>query len=358
MSEKKTIERHRGIEHVIYISMWLVVVIFPLINELIQASRGQDFTWNDILWRWKGMIPFLVLFLIHNYVLIPQLLLDRKIKKYSAGVLLLLGTFFIYEYVAHLFIVGSVLPHPGPPDLPPPHFSMAMPVILNDLLGMLMLGFNLAIVLLFKYQREQENRKVLDSIRLQEELKYLKAQINPHFFMNMLNNIHAMIDVDQVKAQEMILELSKLMRYVLYEGESPMTTFANEVKFISSYVALMRQRYPSDKVEIELNVPNNPSDKVKLPPLLFIAFVENAFKHGISYRRKSHIRICVSEEGGKIYFFCRNTKTETASADASSGGVGLENIKRRLNLLYCGKSALRIEDGSDYYTVNMIIPCL
>lgn len=198
------------------------------------------------------------MFLIHNYVLIPRLLLDGKMKRYSAGVILLLVTFFLYEYAAHGARMG-----------------------LNCLLGFLMLGFNLAIVLLFKYQREQENQKVLDSIRLQEEVRYLKAQINPHFFMNMLNNIHAMVEVDRDKAQEMILELSKLMRYVLYEGEESLTTFANEVRFISSYVALMRQRYPSDKV--------------KLPPLLFIAFVENAFKHGISYRRMSHIRIPVSD---------------------------------------------------------------
>lgn len=356
MSDNRTMERHRGIEHIIYASMWLVVIIFPLINELLQASRGMDFTWNDVLWGWSSMIPFLVLFLIHNYILIPRLLLDGKIKRYSAGVLLLLTVFFLYEYVSHGMRIGAAPPLPDPPGMPPPHFGMAMPLLLNDLLGILMLGFNLAIVLLFKYQREQENRKVLDSIRLQEEVRYLKAQINPHFFMNMLNNIHAMVEVDQDKAQEMILELSKLMRYVLYEGEESLTTFANEVRFISSYVALMKQRYPSDKVEVELNVPNHPSDKVKLPPLLFIAFVENAFKHGISYRRKSHIRISVSENDGHIRFFCRNTKPETDNP--SSGGVGLENVRRRLDLLYEGRSSLRIEDGSDYYTVNLIIPHL
>lgn len=333
MSDNRTMERHRGIEHIIYASMWLVVIIFPLINEVLQASRGMDFTWHDVLWGWGSMVPFLVLFLIHNYILIPRLLLDGKIKRYSAGVLLLLITFFLYEYAVHGARMG-----------------------LNCLLGILMLGFNLAIVLLFKYQREQENRKALDSMRLQEELKYLKAQINPHFFMNMLNNIHAMVEVDQDKAQDMILELSKLMRYVLYEGENSMTTFADEVRFISSYVALMRQRYSSDKVEVELNVPNHPSDKVRVPPLLFITFVENAFKHGISYRRKSHIRISISGNDGYIRFFCRNTKPETN--ESSTCGVGLENARRRLAILYEGRSSLRIEDGSDYYTVNLTIPYL
>lgn len=329
-------DHSRGVEHLIYASMWALVVLYPLVNEMVQAARGLEYSWKDVFFWWGGTLPFMVLFLAHNYILIPNLLLDSKIKRYSLSVLVLLVSFGVYEHIT------AVVPRTLP---------------LNVLLGVLMLGFNLAIVLLFKYLREQENLKVLESMRLQEELKYLKAQINPHFFMNMLNNIHAMVEVDQGRAQDMILELSKLMRYVLYEGDNSMTTFANEVKFISSYVALMRQRYHSDKVEVELNVPLHPSDNIKLPPLLFIAFVENAFKHGISYRRKSTVRISLSENEGSICFFCRNTKPEKDHDDTSAGGVGLENVRRRLDLLYGDSSSLRIEDGSDYYTVNLVIPC-
>lgn len=340
-------DRSRGVEHLIYSSMWLLVVLFPLISEIIQAAGGNVFNWKSVFWWWSGMLPYLFLFLFHNYVLIPSYLLDHKLKRYSLGVLLALVAFTVYE----------TLTYGGRRDVIGNPFELPLPLLLNVLLGVLMLGFNLAIVLLFKYQREQEHRKLLDSMRMQEELKYLKAQINPHFFMNMLNNIHATVEVDQQKAQDMILELSKLMRYVLYDGDEEMTTFAEEVRFISSYVALMRQRYPADKVFVELSVPEYPSDKTKLPPLLFIAFVENAFKHGVSYRRKSSIKIFMTESDGCIRFFCRNTKPDKPADENRKGGVGLENVRRRLSLLYGDKATLRIEDGSDYYTVNLTIPC-
>lgn len=357
MTADRGIDRSRGVEQLIYFSMWLLVVMFPLISELLQAARGNVFSWKDVSWWWGGMLPYLVLFLIHNYVLIPSYLFDHKLKRYSFGVFLLIASFAVYEIFA-FDDRRTVLNSPDAMEqvLRSP-LEMPMPLLLNVLLAFLMLGFNLAIVLLFRNQREQEHRKILDNMRMQEELKYLKAQLNPHFFMNMLNNIHATVEVDQPKAQDMILELSKLMRYVLYDGENEMTTFAQEVRFISSYVALMRQRYPADKVSIELNVPEFPSDRVKLPPLLFIAFVENAFKHGISYRRKSVIKISMASSDGTIRFFCRNTKPEKSSDESTKGGVGLENVRRRLALLYGDDASLRIENGSDYFTVNLTIPC-
>lgn len=357
MTKENGIDRSRGVEHLIYFSMWLLVVIFPLISELLQAARGNIYSWRDVFWWWGGMLPYLFLFLFHNYVLIPSFLLDHKLKRYSFGVLLILAAFTAYETATYADR-RNVLQDPQTLEqvIRTP-LEMPMPLLLNVLLAFLMLGFNLAIVLLFKYQREQEHRKMLDSMRMQEELKYLKAQLNPHFFMNMLNNIHATVEVDQTKAQDMILELSKLMRYVLYDGENEMTTFADEARFISSYVALMRQRYPADKVAVELNIPAYPSDRIKLPPLLFITFVENAFKHGVSYRRKSTIKISLSASDGGIRFFCRNTKPEKIADDSRKGGVGLENVRRRLALIYGDKAVLRIENGSDYYTVNLTIPC-
>lgn len=156
----------------------------------------------------------------------------------------------------------------------------------------------------------------------------------------------------------MILELSKLMRYVLYEGNNPTTVLASEVNFISSYVSLMRQRYPAPKVDIRLDVPDKPSDILRLPPLLFIPFIENAFKHGISYRRKSEVEISLETEDGTIRFFCRNTKPQLVADNTRVGGVGLRNIRRRLDLLYDNAYSLEINDNTDDYSVILIIPCL
>ena len=243
-------------------------------------------------------------------------------------------------------------------DNHPPRHPIPFPLLMNIFIAFMMLGFNVAVSLLFKYYREMETREATENMRIRNELKYLKTQISPHFFMNMLNNIHATVERDPIKAQELILELSKIMRYVLYEGNNTTTTFADEVKFLSSYIQLMRQRYPIEKVEIELSVPENPSSEIQLPPLLFIAFVENAFKHGVSYYNSSVIRVMIQETEGKIHFNCSNTKPKNHQESSLKGGVGLENVHRRLELIYGNSYELNVEDNEDYYKVTLKIPCL
>ena len=130
-------------------------------------------------------------------------------------------------------------------------------MLFSLLLALLTLGVNVAVSMAFTYNRQQADKMDLENYRLQEELKYLKQQISPHFFMNVLNNIHEMTEEDVGKAQEMILELSRLMRYVLYESENGSTTLAAEAQFISSYVSLMKRRYLEDVVKVSLELPQH-----------------------------------------------------------------------------------------------------
>lgn len=236
--------------------------------------------------------------------------------------------------------------------------GIPMPVVLNLSLLLLELGTNTAIIFIFRYAGEREEREALENLRLQDEIRFLKTQINPHFFMNMLNNIHAMIELDSEKAQDMTLELSKLMRYVLYEGENVTTTLADEVSFLTSYVNLMRRRYPESKVEIMLDVPENPSREVIVTPMLFVTFVENAFKHGISYQKKSRISISLNESDGMVCFLCRNTRPSGVGNEISDGGLGLDNVRRRLSLLYGESYDLRIDETKEFYKVELTIPSL
>ena len=369
MNIRNGTDRSRMGELLVYTTMWLVLCIFPLILELIDFGKGTPFFWRDVFRWWVSLLPYVFLFIIHNFLLIPRCLFAHRFKAYAFLLVVVISTYGVYQYTRfelrkdnrpepHLY-------HAAPPEhfdhdkpmLSEPH-GVPLPVALDLLLGILMLGFNIGIAMLFKSYKDQEARAELESMRLQGELKYLKAQINPHFFMNMLNNIHAAVEVDPVRAQDMILELSKLMRYVLYEGENETTTFADEVRFISSYLALMRQRYPSGKVEINFEAPADPSDHVVLPPLLFVSFVENAFKHGVSYMTASRISIILEENDGMISFSCINTKHKKDEMQTGKGGVGLENVKRRLALLYQGRYVLNIKDNDKEYNVKLIIPCL
>lgn len=370
-------------EYILYAIIWTVVAIFPLISELREYSYEAQFDWHPVLRWWTGMIPLLLLFLLHTHVLIPFLLKKRRNLYYALSVSALLVVIGVAtaavdrhhrEHFESRGKISSYVESPQKPmhsgrhlpdsragHRPPPHVKhhglFPFPVIFKIILAVLMLGINVSISLAFNYNREHAARRDLENFRLQEELKYLKQQISPHFFMNVLNNIHEMVEEDVSKSQDMILELSQLMRYVLYESENNTTTLASESKFISSYVGLMRGRYPDDTVKINLNLPEQVSANIYVPPLLFISFIENAFKHGVSYMQETEIDINLSESNGWIQFDCTNTIPVTALSKSDKGGVGLANVRRRLDLLYGDKYSLQIDEDKRY-SVKLIIPSI
>jgi Putative regulator of cell autolysis len=173
--------------------------------------------------------------------------------------------------------------------------------------------------------------------------------------MNTLNNIHALIDIDTEKAKETVIGLSKMMRYVLYDSSQPTISLEKEVFFIQNYIELMKLRY-IDKVNIKLYLPEViPS--VQIPPLLFISFLENAFKHGISYRKDSYISFSLQVNERDIECLVTNSNCDHISHD-NEQGIGLENVRKRLNLLYPDNYTLKIDSTIDEFSVLLIIPLL
>lgn len=166
----------------------------------------------------------------------------------------------------------------------------------------LMFGVNLGVKIYFRSEDTSRELMLLQQEKLSNQLKYLKAQINPHFFMNTLNNIHALVDIDPGRAQSSIILLSRMMRYVVYESESTSIPLQKEVELLSNYITLMRLRFTS---RVHLTVDMQPKMQGEVPPLLFIMFVENAFKHGVSYQRDTHIHILMEQVGERIHFFAR-----------------------------------------------------
>jgi len=237
-------------------------------------------------------------------------------------------------------------PADGPPPIVGERDILAVVVLI------LMLAANLGIKSFFRSREDRKRLAELEKKNLEQQLEYLRYQINPHFFMNTLNNIHALVDIDPAKAQETILELSKMMRFVLYEGDKQGVPLSREFEFIRTYVTLMQLRY-TDKVKITLDLPAEAPDKT-IPPLMLISFIENAFKHGVSYQRESFIEVKVSVEEGRLCFACRNSKADVPNEE--KGGVGLANVRKRLNLLYDNDYSLRIQDTPDVYNVELNIP--
>ena len=354
-------------ERLLYLVVWSLIAALPVVLELWKHINDSVFEWRFVLRWWTGMVPLIIIFLLHNHIFLPRFLKKGRIGSYAVAVLLVLTVYGGTQYYAHQKIreefrakreSGQIPPLPQPMfELnKPPLRPFPFPVLFQLMLAALTVGINVAISLAFTYSREQANRKELENSRLQEELKYLKQQISPHFLMNVLNNIHELAEENTKEAQNMILELSCLMRYVLYESDHDMTTLASESRFISSYVTLMKMRYVEDIVKVSLDLPDQVSGTVRVPPLLFVSFVENAFKHGVSYNKETTIDIKLCENNGKILFTCDNTIPHNKE-NTEIGGVGLANVRRRLDLLYGENYSLRISENDDTHSVTLIIPC-
>ncbi len=241
--------------------------------------------------------------------------------------------------------------HPRQREFRPP-LMFGQHDLVSLIILILMMGMNVGVKLFFRQRGDRQKMEDLEKQNLEQQLEYLKYQINPHFFMNTLNNIHALVDIDSEKAKQTILELSKMMRFVLYEGNKQGVPLDREIAFLQNYITLMKLRY-TDKVKITVDTPASMPNK-EVPPLMFITFVENAFKHGVSYRLESFIEVKIESREDHLVFSCRNSKIP--KEDDKHGGVGLTNVKQRLDLIYGDRYTLDINDEQNTYTVKLTIP--
>ena len=383
----KTTKMNYRKEHIIYTLMWIVLYLSPVMSIYMRMSTNPhiDFSWDEILNAWKFNTVWVVLFAIHNFLLAPILILKRRTWLYTALAMLLLAI-----TMCTLYVMRPDYPIHSPESLTPteckacnagkdcdeceydrpysndpmrrkPEMRLFSPMPLfgpGEMVamfgGLLLMGMNLGVKLYFRSQEATEALAKIEKHALERQLQYLKYQVNPHFFMNTLNNIHALVDIDPERAKASIVELSKLMRYVLYEGNNKLTSLSREVQFLRNYVQLMSMRYTGN-VSISLDVPDVLPDSM-LPPLLLVIFVENAFKHGISYRTKSFVEISLQPHGNRLLFSCRNSRPEIKHDENMKGGVGLSNVRRRLDLLFPNDYTLDIKEEEDTYTVKLEIP--
>ena len=381
-------------ENVIYVFLWLIFLAIPLMTN--DYSREGGFI--RICYDWLRMSPFAIVFIVNNYLLLPSFLLKGKRIIYLSGLMIVIGvistTFHLISPVLYKndprIIEQRILQDPaygreemspgkipGVPDTPPvspelfnkPADKSAVEsraltstgqtffVLLNTvLISLLIAGFNTAIAVTNRWFADEQKRKEIEQEHIKSELAFLQNQVSPHFFMNTLNNIHSLIDGDRQMAQDAVLKLSEMMRYLLYESGRGTTTLQKEIEFLHSYVELMQLRVDKS-VEVKIDLPVDYIN-VNLPPLLFISFIENAFKHGVSYREHSSLSFQLIQHPGKLEFISENTisKFRNQSAPDHHSGIGLSNIQKRLSMLYGDKHKLEIGRSGDHFKVKLIIP--
>lgn len=326
-----------------YVLVWLTIFLIPFIYTKLIADRQVEF--NDVLTIWGKILPYYIIFLLNNYLLAPFLLLRQRYMWYIVAVVGLVVAVFGNE---EIFVLNK---HIGQLSLTELQLYWKM------LLGVVIAGINTMIKLYYRTLYTSQRMAILEKEAIESQMEYLKHQINPHFLMNTLNNIHAMIDFDTVMAKESVVELSHLLRHILYDSSEKHTTLDKEVEFIDSYIKLMRIRY-IDEVTIEFNKPDIVlCRKIKLPPLLLIVLVENAFKHGISYNEKSYIKIDIIAFDDELTCIVTNSRHSTANSNTEHSGIGLSNITRRLEMLFGNRFSLTIDDSDEKrYTVELVIP--
>jgi len=338
-------------ENLLYLMVWMVIILVPVLNS--KMLEEVHVSLENILIAWLKIAPYLLIFIIHNSLIAPRLLL-RKHRYVWYLVVNLLTITAVFSLVA---IYEKYAPYDTEPYILNGKASFTdLAIYWNILLGFFMTGLNMGIKLLYRSLRDEQQMEELKRQNLQAEMDYLRYQINPHFFMNTLNNIHALIDIDTEYAKSAVIELSKMMRYVLYESGSETISLKKDIQFIENYIELMRIRYDSS-IDICLDYPATIPNKVSIPPLLLIVFVENAFKHGVSYNHASFIHIRIGYRDDAVTAVISNSRHEKSRPGTT--GIGLENVKKRLALIYQDNYTLSIDDSDPaVYTVKLIIPIM
>lgn len=356
--------------------VWIVLLATPVLFR----EDTDNSLWKSINNQLEILIPVSLLFLVNRFVFVPYYLFKGKLALYFISVTgtLVLFSFGSYYYDTSVNLLSGNTQQAGEQRNPPPRPSPGqmqqpekppqagkpprsgqrqprpVPPFANVIvISVLLVGFDTGLRSGLRWI-EVENEKVrLEKENVATQLVLLQNQISPHFFMNTLNNIHSLVDKNSEEAKEAIIKLSKMMRYLLYETGAENTTLKKEVEFLESYINLMKIRY-STKVKIDLKLPDTIPEKT-IPPFLFLSLIENAFKHGISYKDESFIDIDFSIGENRLLLVVKNSKPGKNQLKEYSG-IGIENTRKRLALLFGNNYHLDVIDGEDLFTVNLSIP--
>lgn len=334
-----------GIVHAV---AWAVLFGMPFFF----TGREQSVTIESYLRFVIVPLSFMVVFYINYFFLIEKYLFIRHTGNYLLSNVLLIA---VVMFGVHLLMHS--LPHPTS-EIARPAPSLQDSIrffTINAFLYSLVAGLSVAIKMTGGWYKVETERKELEKSNFEAELKNLKSQLNPHFLFNTLNNIYSLIAFSPEKAQQAVHDLSKLLRYVLYDNNQHFVPLGKEIDFIRNYVDLMRLRL-SEQVEVKVNLPEEGYEGILIAPLLFISLIENAFKHGVSNSKPSFIHISIHvEEGEKISCTIQNSYFPKDNQDKSGSGIGLVNLQKRLELLYPGHYTLRCECVDDTYLSGLIL---
>ncbi len=330
----------KHIDIAIILFIFAIIFIMPMIFVRLDGA----ISWRHVIKIWKDNSLLIPLFAINHWVLLPRYIERQQYLVYGVAIsaLIAIATFVCHTIDPEIVKGGASRVTPVPP-----YANMLM-------YALLITGVDLGLFFMTLWRRNEERRADLERHNTKIELELLRGQVSPHFFMNTLNNIYALVEVDSARAKSSMMRLSKMMRYLLYESGGERVKLSQEFAFIESYIDLMRLRYTKG-VQITLDTPQIYHDTL-IPPMLFISYIENAIKHGVSYQSPSTMEIAFSTDDSSLNFRCVNTLHPHRNDSSPKGGIGLQNSRERLELIYSDRYDLTFEQSEGLYIVNLTIP--
>lgn len=347
----------------LHILAWVILLFIPF----MMFPREPNNYWRDMPRSILSLSEYAIIFYVNYFILTTRFLFHKKFLLFVGcnALMILIFLWFNWQF-RHLFFptdmpkmknMGRVVTGSkmfafgkGIPRGPSINFfalqdffSFIIPII-----------FSIAIRATERWIKSEAEKKEIENRNLQSELTHLRYQLQPHFFFNSLNNIYSLIEVSPSKAQEAVHSLSKLMRYLLYDTGHEKVELSQEISFLKGYVQLMEMRH-TDKTKTEVIFPEQTASKYTIAPLLFIPLIENAYKHGVSATKLSLIRFKMHVENNTVYFLSENNNFPKNDSDKSGSGIGLENLKKRLELLYPQQHALTTEVEHGIFHVELKI---
>ena len=322
--------------------MALVVVLY-----LVNARENPEHTAIIILLY--GTLN-ITIFYIHYFVVNPLLIGSGNHWRAILYMLAVLAISIAVKYGIALYYEDIILKYRDNENkekmLTPVQYTVA--ALITGLFFMLLSS---AVYVISSNFRSREQRKSLENEKLNAELAFLKSQINPHFLFNSLNNIYSLAYQKSEKTPEAILKLSEIMRYMLYESNEETVMLSEEINYLQNYIELQRLRF-KEKVYVDLQVDIDDSDH-RIMPLLLISFLENAFKHGVSTDVSKPIRITIKVQNNRLHLKAENAKSHVNKDQTK--GIGLTNLKRRLQLGYPDRHTIEVVESENYYSGELFI---
>lgn len=328
-----------------HVAAWTLLFSLPyLIRQPYEAQRAQPAKQPDanafLISSILHFVLWITFFYINALVLIPLFIYTRRVWAYVGSIvgcllLLLVLTGIVFNAVVQ-----------------PAHFSVRNHILFNFFIFLFMLASSTAYRLIRDKAKADRLVQEKENENLKTELSLLRSQVSPHFMFNVLNNMVALARKRSDQLESSLIKLSSLMRYMLYEADESRVALEKEVEYLQSYIDLQRQRFgPNVAIQTNLvDVDNN----YEIEPMLLIPFVENAFKHGTGFIEDPQINIDLSAKNGRLEFCVRNKFSANGEEiKDKTSGIGLANVKRRLNLLYGKNHSLLINKNETWFVTSL-----